>query len=96
MQHQDIYPALMVAGDQVGVLIVQALQPFDLPLGVAQQVHPDLVAADPGFVDEIHQPAAQALRGGEGQADLQQGHAEQRNAAGQGVQRQQGGADQAA
>jgi hypothetical protein len=64
LQHQDVDPALVVAGDQVRVLVVQPFQAFDVPAGAADQVHPALVIGDPGFVGVAHQPFAEALAKG--------------------------------
>ncbi|MNE76650.1 hypothetical protein D3C80_1728980 [compost metagenome] len=79
MQYQDVDPALVVAGDQVGVLIVEALQAADVPARAAHQVHPAFVEADPGFVGVAHQPAREALGEGERQY-LDERHAEQERA----------------
>ncbi|MCY1448710.1 hypothetical protein D9M71_654050 [compost metagenome] len=68
LQHQDVDPALVVAGDQVGMLVVEAFKAGDAPAGMADQVHPRLVVADPGLVNVAHQPVAQALGSREGQA----------------------------
>ncbi|MNE90656.1 hypothetical protein D3C80_1881950 [compost metagenome] len=77
----------MVAGDQVGVLIVQALKAAEMPAGTADQVHPGFVVADPGLVGMVHQPVAEALGEGEWQ-HLEERDAEQKRAQQQGVQRQ--------
>ena len=88
LQDHDVDPALMVAGNQVRVLIVQAFEPAQVPAGVAHQLHPGFVVADPGFVDVAHQPVGQALGGREGQAQLEDGDHEQRCAANDCVKRQ--------
>ncbi|MNZ83419.1 hypothetical protein D3C78_1021460 [compost metagenome] len=77
LQHQDIHPALVIAGHQVGVVVLQTLQALDVPAGVLHQVHPAFIAADPALGNQAHDPAAQALGGRERQDDLDQRHAEQ-------------------
>lgn len=89
LQDEDVDPALVVAGDQVGVLVLQALQALDVPAGALDQVHPALVAGDPAFGDQAHDLAAQALGGGERQEQLDQGHAEQQAGPAQGAGHQQ-------
>ncbi|MCY1273652.1 hypothetical protein D9M70_222630 [compost metagenome] len=91
LQHQDVDPALMVAGDQVAVLVVQPGQPVHVPARVAHQAHPQFVAADPGLGDEAGRPVQHAPGGAEGQQQLQDGDGEQRDATEQGVEGQQQG-----
>ena len=96
LQHHDVDPALVVAGHQVRMLVIEPLQSLDLPAGLPQQVHPAFVIADPRFVDMAHQPVGAALGGCKGQAQFENGHHEQRRAAHDGVDRQQQGSNHAA
>ena len=89
LQHHDVDPTLVVAGHKVGVLVVQAFKAFDVPTGFTDQVHPARVIADPRFVNTAHQLVSYPLRGREGQAQLENGHDEQRRATHDGVDRQQ-------
>ncbi len=82
----DVDPALVVAGHQIRVLVVQPFQAFEVPAGAPHQVHPRLVVADPGFVGVVHQPFAEAF--GERQR-LEQRDDEQERTQQDRVQRQQ-------
>ena len=57
LQHQNVHPALVVAGDQVRVLFIETAQPFDIPVGLADQLHPELVGADPELGNAMHDKA---------------------------------------
>ncbi len=89
LQDHDVDPALVIAGDQIRVLVIQPFQTAQVPAGVAQQFDPGIVVADPGFMDMAHQPVGETLCRREGQADLEDRDREQHRAADDGVQRQQ-------
>jgi len=47
LQHEDVRPALVVAGDQVGVMHVNLIQTLHVPADRANQIHPEAVHRDP-------------------------------------------------
>ncbi len=88
LQDHDVDPALVIAGDQIRVFVIEPFQPAQVPAGVAEQLDPGIVVADPGFMDVAHQPVGKALCRREGQANLEDRDREQHRATDDGVQRQ--------
>src|SRR5690606_39486104 len=41
LQHEDVGPALVIAGHQVGMAHVYLLQPDNIPTGALHQIHPE-------------------------------------------------------
>jgi len=54
LQDQDIDPALVVTGHDIGVLHVETLEAFDIPLGIAHQLHPEFVGGNPELGSHMH------------------------------------------
>jgi len=67
LQHQNIHPALMVAGHQVGVLFVETGEARHIPMCAANQVHPELVGADPELGNPMHYKTQSTLDRWDGQ-----------------------------
>ena len=64
LQGNDVYPALVVAGDQIPPAVVQLLQAFYFPAGIAGQGHPPAVAEYPEFRNADHDYRAAFLQRG--------------------------------
>ncbi len=96
LQHENVRPALVVAGHQVGVMHVDLIQALHVPADRANQIHPEAVHRDPGLGDPVHAEAQAALYRWNGKRQLEQRQGEQRPAPEQGIERQQQGGKAAA
>lgn len=63
----------VVAGHQVGVLLVQPLQALHVPANGLYQVHPQAADGNPGFRDPVHDKRQLALDERDGDEQLEQG-----------------------
>src|SRR5690606_365550 len=72
LQGKDVDPALVIAGDQVPAIVIQAFAPLDVPLGTAGQAHPATVECHPALGNADHYPGQKTLPGRDGQQCLEQ------------------------
>ena len=89
LQHQNVDPALVVAGDQVPVMLIQPFTALHVPFGASGQAHPAAVAEHPAFGDADHEAGKKTLQGGEWYQQLEQRAGQQQAEPEQGVQDQQ-------
>ena len=62
LQHQDVDPALVIAGDQIPAVVVELGYAFDIPFGIAAELHPATIAAYPELGDANYRAGAVHLQ----------------------------------